>query len=114
METIKKTWEAQADRGIELLQLCSDLQSEKDGVPRPKINDIDKSKTLDQFAMDIQTAATNMKALYNLFPLMNDLSALGRKLHADGKISAGWDGDYSRLALDYFLAENGLEATPRK
>jgi len=114
METIKKPWEVQADRGVELLQLCSDLQSEKDGVNRPKINQIDKSKTLDQFAMDIQVAATNMTALYKLFPLMNDLSALGRKLQADGKISADWGDDYSRLALDYFLSENGLEVAPRK
>ena len=79
MKTIKKPWEVQADRGVELLQLCSDLQSEKDGVNRPKINQIDMSKTIDQFAMDIQVAATNMKALYKLFPLMNDLSKIAEK-----------------------------------
>ncbi len=111
MKTNRKPWEVQADRGVELLQLCSDLQSEKDGVNRPKINQIDMSKTIDQFAMDIQVAATNMKALYKLFPLMHDLSALGKKLQADGKISADWGDDYPRLALDYFLSEHGLEVT---
>lgn len=109
----KHVWQQQSDRGIELLQLCSELQSEKDGVDRPAINQIDKSKTLDDFAIDIQTAATNMTALYKLFPLMNDLSALGRKLESEGKLKAEIGDDYSRLALDYFLAENGVEATPR-
>jgi hypothetical protein len=39
--------------------------------------------------------------------------ALGKKLQADGKISAEWGDDYPRLALDYFLYENGLDVTTR-
>lgn len=104
----KKSWEQQADRGVELLQLCSDLQSEKDGIQRPAINEINKSKTLDEFAVDIQTAATNMISLYKLFPLMNDLSQLGRKLEAEGKITMEFGEDYSRKALDFVLNEHGV------
>jgi hypothetical protein len=106
-------WKTQIDKGIELLQLCSDLQSEKDGVDRPNINEIDKSKTLDNFAQDIQIAATNMAALYKLFPMMIDLAELGRKLEADGKIKPDFGDDYSRVVLDYLLALNGVQPTKR-
>jgi hypothetical protein len=75
-------WKEEVNRGIALLELCQTLQSAKDGVERPALHSIDKTKTLDQFAMDISSAATNMSALYKLIPMMNDLSELGRKLEA--------------------------------
>lgn len=101
-------WQQQVEKGIELLQLCADLQSEKDGIDRPKINQIDPTKTLDQFARDIQTAATNMSALNKLFPLLNDLSELGRKLEADGKITVDYGDSFADAALNYVLREHGL------
>ncbi|WP_425263820.1 hypothetical protein [Vibrio owensii] len=104
----KPVWEIQAERGIELLQLCSDLQSEKDGVDRPDIDQIDLTKTLDPFAQDIQIAATNMLALKKLFPLMNDLSKIGRKLEQEGKIAVDFGDDYSVEAIKYLMNEHGL------
>ena len=47
------------NKGIELLELCHRLQSEKDGIDRPAPGVIDKTKTLDQFAKDISNSATN-------------------------------------------------------
>src|SRR3546814_2072531 len=67
------------ERGIELLRLCQQLQSEKDGIDRPGLEEFDKTKVLDGFAMDINTAVTNMSALYKLIPMMLQLSALGRR-----------------------------------
>lgn len=32
----------QIERGIELLKLCQELQSEKDGIDRPAFGEIDK------------------------------------------------------------------------
>jgi hypothetical protein len=102
-------WKKQIDRGVELLEQCHQLQTEKDGVNRPKLFEIDKSKTLDQFAMDVSQAATNMNSLYMLFPMMNDLAELGRKLESEGKIEVTVGDSLSRSALDYLLNENGLK-----
>ncbi|MCA8198510.1 hypothetical protein [Burkholderia vietnamiensis] len=99
---------AQIDRGIELLALCQTLQSEKDGVDRPAPFAIDKSKTLDQFAKDINTASTNMAALHKLVPQMLSLAELGKKLETEGKIDVGYGDDYSEAALKFILAEHGL------
>lgn len=113
MSDEKPVWQEHVDRGVELLQLCSDLQSEKDGVDRPLINSVDKSKTLDQFAMDIQRAATFLTATYKLIPMMNDLAALGRKLEDDGFVEASVGDDYSRVALNYFLQQSGIEPSTK-
>ncbi|KVV07398.1 hypothetical protein [Burkholderia ubonensis] len=99
---------AQIDRGLELLALCLALQSEKDGVARPAPFEIDKSKTLDQFAKDINAASTNMAALHKLIPQMLRLAELGRKLEADGKLEVGYGDDYSSAALNFVLREHGI------
>ncbi|NMM01590.1 hypothetical protein HHL24_27085 [Paraburkholderia sp. RP-4-7] len=101
-------FEAQVERGIELLALCQKLQSEKDGVDRPDPFAIDKSKTLDQFAMDVDIAITNMASLRKLLPQMLSLTELGRKLAADGKIAVDYGEDYSSAALRFVRAEQGL------
>ena len=56
LEEIKvtTTYKSQVMRGIELLELCQKLQSEKDGVDRPDPLSIVKSKKLDQFALDVE------------------------------------------------------------
>ncbi|WP_233623247.1 hypothetical protein [Burkholderia seminalis] len=99
---------AQIERGLELLALCLALQSEKDGVDRPAPFAIDKSKTLDQFAKDINAASANMAALYKLIPQMLRLAELGRKLEAEGKLEIGFGDDYSSAALDFVVREHGL------
>ncbi len=103
-ENIKK----EIMRGEELLWLCQDLQSEKDGVDRPKHHSIDKSKTLDQFAKDIGRSATNMVSLLKLIPMLEKLIQLGRKLESEGVISVDIMDDYSEAALKYLLEQNGL------
>ncbi|MEX3960152.1 hypothetical protein [Trinickia sp. EG282A] len=100
--------DAEIDRGLELLALCQVLQSEKDGVDRPAPFAIDKSKTLDQFAKDINAASTSMAALRKLIPQMLRLAELGRKLEADGKLEVGYGDDYSSAALDFVLREHGV------
>ncbi|KVZ90492.1 hypothetical protein WL22_23730 [Burkholderia ubonensis] len=99
---------AEINRGLELLAPCQALQSERDGVDRPAPFAIDKFKTLDQFAKDINTASTNMAALHKLIPPMLRLAELGRKLEADGKLEVGYCDDYSSAALDFALREHGV------
>ncbi|MCB4350089.1 hypothetical protein LA345_40565 (plasmid) [Burkholderia vietnamiensis] len=100
--------DADVERGIELLALCQKLQSEKDGVERPDPFAIEKSKALDQFSMDVNTAITNMAALRKLLPQMLSLAELGRKLANEGKITVDHGEDYSSAALRFVRDEHGL------
>ncbi|HEY0843396.1 hypothetical protein [Methylotenera sp.] len=102
-------YKQQIERGIELLKLCQQLQSEKDGVNRPEPFIIDKTKELDQFAQDIGAAIVNISALNKLFPMMLALGELGRKLHAEGKIEVDYGDDFSTSALGYVLGQNDLD-----
>ncbi|MGA4422875.1 hypothetical protein ACI2UY_22305 [Ralstonia nicotianae] len=102
------SYKTQIERGIELLTLCQKLQSEKDGVDRPEPFKIDKTKTLDQFAQDIGAAITNMSTLNKLIPRALQLSELGRKLAAEGKVEVDYGDDYAEAALRFVLAEHGL------
>jgi len=99
----------QIGRGIELLKLCQELQSEKDGIARPAFGVIDKTKTLDSFALDVQAAVANMGALYKFYPMLEALTALGQKLESDGKLSVSGGDSYADAALSYFKSSFGLE-----
>lgn len=105
--TTMAAFEQEVDRGIELLTLCQQLQSEKDGVDRPAPLQIDKSKTLDRFAQDIGQAINNMAALRMLMPMMERLADLGRKLEKSGRITVDYGDSYSEKALEFFVAEYG-------
>lgn len=102
------SYESEIERGIELLKLCHKLQSEKDGVDRSPPLAIDKSKTLDQFTRDVNTAITWMGSIIQLYPQSQHLAALGRKLEADGKIEVAGGENYSEAAMAYLCREHGL------
>jgi hypothetical protein len=96
-------------RGEELIWFCQDLQSEKDGVDRPKHHEIDKSKTLDQFAIDIGRSAVYMVSLLKLYPMQDKLAKIGRKLESDGVIRVDYGEDYSEAAIEHLLKQHGLK-----
>jgi hypothetical protein len=102
MADVKQEVEKGVEKGVELLWLCQQLQSEKDGVDRPTHFQIDKSKTLDQFAQDVSRSVTNMTALYKLFPIEDRLSNLGRELEKQGLIKVDYGDSYAESALSYF------------
>lgn len=96
-------------RGIELLVLCQQLQSEKDGIVRPEPGEHDKTKTLDDFAVDVDRAISNMTLLRRLVPMMLQLDEIGRKLEASGQLSVRVGEDYSVAALKFLRGQYGLE-----
>lgn len=105
--SVSEKVKAEILRGEELLWLCQDLQSAKDGIDRPSKDCWDKSKTLDDFAMDINRSATYMVSLLKLLPMNDKLTELGKKLEADGKIEPLFIGNsYSDAALNYLLKEH--------
>lgn len=95
---------AQIDRGIELLTLCQELQSEKDGIVRTEPFKIGPNKT-DDFARDIETACVNMAALRKLVPMSETLAKIGRKLHQAGTIHVEAGDSYAEKTLEYFAAK---------
>ncbi len=50
-----------------------------------------------------------MAALHKLIPMMAALTELGRKLEKEGKLSIDHGDDYSMEALNYILANHGIE-----
>ena len=110
LEEIKvtTTYRSQVMRGIELLELCQKLQSEKDGVDRPYPLSIVKSKKLDQFALDVENAIVWMSSILKLYPQSQKLAALGKELEAQGKIKLEAGDSYSEVALDYLCHQHGV------
>lgn len=89
------------EKGVELLQLCLKLQSEKNGQQRHSVHD--------PFYQDIQMSINYMSALHKLMPMMNNLNELGRKLEKEGKIKLEVGDDYSTEALRYVMSEYHVE-----
>jgi len=97
-------YKASIERGIELLKLCQQYQTAFDGIERPEPGVIDKTKTLDAFAMDIDNAVTYISSLNKLIPMSQQLADLGRQLEQQGKLQVDFGDDYSKAALEYFAA----------
>ncbi|WP_252011291.1 hypothetical protein [Vibrio sp. SCSIO 43140] len=95
-------------RGIELLWLCQELQSEKDGIERPSHHRMDKAKVLDDFARDISRSVTNMGNLPRLFALEDRLSAIGRQLEMHGLVQVDYGDDYADKAIGYLESKQSL------
>jgi len=103
------SYEKDIERGIELLKLCQQLQSEKDGVVRPEPGAYDRTKALDEFACDIDQTITYLAALHRLMPLATQLSQLGRELERQDKIKVSAADDYAAMAINFLLKEYGIE-----
>lgn len=85
------------------------MQSAKDGVDRPSKNSMDKSKILDDFAMDIRRSGTFMVSLLQILPMIYRLTELGRKLEAEGKITVNYGDSYPDAVVNYLLAQHGIQ-----
>ena len=107
------SYEKAIEQGVALLKLCQQLQSEKDGVDRPTPGVVDRSKTVDQFAMNVTKSISYMTSLLKLMPMQMRLADLDRELERQGKIAPDAGDDYAQAALEYALREHGLEKSPR-
>lgn len=100
-----KTTAQIVERGIDLLSLCQKLQSDVDGISRPDIFSVDKSKELDQFAMDINETALYLGMLLKLIPMQEKLSEIGKKLENSGQIKMNIGDSFAEAALGFFEAQ---------
>lgn len=86
-----------AEEIIELLTLCQQLQSEKDGRERPSPGTYSRDE--DAFADRIRMACGYALQLRQLIPMMKSLSAIGAEMERLGEISVLPGEDYSQKAL---------------
>ncbi|EEQ1363431.1 hypothetical protein HC695_003631 [Salmonella enterica] len=86
-----------AEEIIELLTLCQQLQSEKDGRERPTPGTYSRDE--DAFADRIRTACGHAQQLRRLLPMMTTLSAIGAGMERRGEISLLPGEDYAQKAL---------------
>lgn len=86
-----------AQEMIELLTLCQQLQSEKDGRERPA--PVAYSRDEDEFADRIRSACGHALQLHRLLPMATTLSAIGAEMERRGEISVLPGEDYAQKAL---------------
>ncbi|AZS59306.1 MULTISPECIES: hypothetical protein [Pectobacterium] len=82
---------------IELLTLCQQLQSEKDGRERPDPGTYSRDE--DAFADRIRSACGHALQLRRLLPMATTLSAIGAEMERRGEISVLPGEDYAQKAL---------------
>ncbi|HCQ0223231.1 TPA: hypothetical protein OGO53_003976 [Escherichia coli] len=87
----------EAEEIIELLTLCQQLQSEKDGRERPAPGTYSRDE--DEFADRIRSACGHALQLRRLLPVMTTLSAIGAGMERRGEISVLPGEDYAQKAL---------------
>lgn len=86
-----------AEEIIELLTLCQQLQSEKDGRERPAPGTYFRDE--DDFADRICSACVHAMQLRRLLPVMNTLSTIGTEMERRGEIIVLPGEDYAQKAL---------------
>ncbi|HHB9110303.1 TPA: hypothetical protein ACN7S0_004166 [Klebsiella pneumoniae] len=87
----------EAEEIIELLTLCQQLQSEKDGRERPAPGTYSRDE--DEFADRIRSACGHALQLRRLLPVMTTLSAIGAEMERRGEISVLPGENYEQKAL---------------
>lgn len=87
----------EAEEIIELLTLCQQLQSEKDGRERPAPGTYSRDE--DELADRIRSACGHALQLRRLLPVMTTLSAVGAGMERRGEISVLPGEDYAQKAL---------------
>jgi len=86
-----------AEEIIELLMLCQQLQSEKDGRERPAPGTYSRDE--DDFADRIRSACGHALQLRRLLPVATTLSAIGAEMERRGEISVLPGEDYAQKAM---------------
>nr|WP_181368435.1 hypothetical protein [Enterobacter cloacae]QCO95741.1 hypothetical protein [Enterobacter cloacae] len=92
-----------AEEIIELLTLCQQLQSEKDGRERPAPGAYSRDE--DEFSARIRFACGHALQLRRLLPVMTTLSAIGAEMERRGEISVLPGEDYAQKALECLKEE---------
>ena len=90
-----------SDRSVLLLEQLYKMQTATDGVDRPELFSIDKTRTLDQFALDVMDAILLVQQAKILNQQVSKLTELGRTLESKGKIKVEIGDCYSDKTIEF-------------
>ncbi|MEW5562025.1 hypothetical protein AB1287_17565 [Enterobacter asburiae] len=99
---------------IELLTLCQQLQSDKDGLkrPAPRRAGVMADEVLDTFAQSILHSCAYAALLDQLLVQQSRLSDVGRQLETQGQLRTEVGDDYALAALEWLERLTGTGNTP--
>ncbi|WP_024554998.1 hypothetical protein ACP26C_23815 (plasmid) [Franconibacter helveticus 513] len=89
---------------IELLKLCQQLQTEKDGIRRPEPGTFDPTAKMDTFASNITNSCLWLTHIETMLPVLEQITELGKELEREGKIQPEAGDNYASLAVAWLLA----------
>ncbi|MEB5924753.1 hypothetical protein [Franconibacter daqui] len=89
---------------IELLKLCQQLQTQKDGIRRPEPGTFDPTAMMDPFASNIANSCLWLTHIEAMLPVLEQLTQLGKELEKEGKIQPEAGDNYASLAVVWLLA----------
>lgn len=95
--TAKKAFEI----GTNILNLAIKLQSEKDGISRLLVGEMDKTKQVDELSKNADDVSAYLAMSIQTSEQSQRLSKLGKKLEAEGLVTMNWGDSYSQTALNY-------------
>ncbi|WP_319739013.1 hypothetical protein [Cronobacter sakazakii] len=96
--------DVQARKCIELLKLCQQLQTQKDGIRRPEPGTFDPAAKMDTFARNITNSCLWLTHIEAMLPVLGQLTELGKELEKEGKIKPEAGDNYASLAVAWLLS----------
>ncbi|MDX6917779.1 hypothetical protein R9X49_22035 [Pectobacterium carotovorum] len=96
-----------SQQGINLLLLCQQLQSDKDGIKRPLPfrAGVNADEELDAFARQIQSVCISLSQLDNLLAMQRQLADFGRQLELTGKLKVTAGESYADAAMTWLARQ---------
>ena len=89
------------DNGKNILDEYLEMKNKIDGVNRPKIFEIDKTKTIDELSSQVGEVALYLTSLLQLVRMKDDLISIGRDLIDEGKLELSIGDSISEKTLEY-------------
>ncbi|EPP1042705.1 hypothetical protein ACULX8_003248 [Cronobacter sakazakii] len=96
--------DVQPRKCIELLKLCQQLQTQKDGIRRPEPGTFDPAAKMDTFARNITNSCLWLTHIEAMLPVLGQLTELGKELEKEGKIKPEAGDNYASLAVAWLLS----------
>ncbi|EOW6430003.1 hypothetical protein ACOZVK_003779 [Cronobacter sakazakii] len=96
--------DVQPRKCIELLKLCQQLQTQKDGIRRPEPGTFDPAAKMDTFARNIANSCLWLTHIEAMLPVLGQLTELGKELEKEGKIKPEAGDNYASLAVSWLLS----------
>ena len=97
------------DNGKNILEEYLEMKNKIDGINRPRIFEIDKTKTVDDISNNVEKVALYLNLLLELVPMKDDLILIGKDLIDEGKIEVGIGDSISQKTIEYLKEKRNIK-----